>query len=125
MSGNRYLLDTNAPIALINGNPKLLELTSNADHVALSIITVIEFLSFTSLSEKDENLFHEFKDEAEIIDVNIDDILLLEKVISLRKQYKMKLPDCIMAASAISYNCHLISNDTGFNKILTLSVITF
>ena len=125
MSGNRYLLDTNAAIALINGNQQLLQLTSKANHVALSIISVIEFLSFPSLTEKDKNLFFEFKDETEIINVNMDDIILVENIIALRKQYKIKLPDSIMAASAISYNCQLISNDTGFNKIETLSVITF
>ncbi|WP_373527737.1 hypothetical protein [Nostoc sp.] len=38
MSGSRYLLDTNAIIALLQGNSQLLQLLQNADWIGISII---------------------------------------------------------------------------------------
>ena len=44
MSGKRYLLDTNALVALMAGNAGLLSLIKQADWLGVSVINVIEFL---------------------------------------------------------------------------------
>ena len=57
MSGNRYLLDTNAIIALLQKDSNLVKLLQNADWVGVSVISQIEFLAFSGLSEADLRLF--------------------------------------------------------------------
>jgi predicted nucleic acid-binding protein len=41
MSGNRYVLDTNAIVALLQGTPQLIQLLQNADWIAISVISQI------------------------------------------------------------------------------------
>lgn len=53
MNGNRYFLDTNAIIQLLQGNEELIKLLTHADYIAVSIISKIEFLSFTKLFSND------------------------------------------------------------------------
>jgi len=51
MSGERYLLDTNAIVALLQGNSQLIQLLQNADWIGISVISKIEFLAFTGLTQ--------------------------------------------------------------------------
>ncbi len=53
----RFLLDTNAVIALLNGIPSLFQTLQSANWIGISIITELEFLSFSGLSTHDEILF--------------------------------------------------------------------
>ncbi len=50
MNGKRYLLDTNAIIALLNGHEELGNLLASADFVAISVISRLEFLSFAGIT---------------------------------------------------------------------------
>jgi hypothetical protein len=60
MSGNRYLLDTNAIVALLQGNTQLIQVLRNADWIGVSVISQIEFLAFSGLSQTDRQLFQQF-----------------------------------------------------------------
>ena len=90
---------------------------------ALSFISKLELLSFTEIDEKEENVIKSFINECTILNINsnIEDI-----TIKLRKKYKIKLPDAIIAATSIDYNVPLITADRGFSKIqeLKLELIT-
>ena len=67
MSGNRYVLDTNAIVALLQGNYQLVQLLQNADWIGVSVISQIEFLAFSGLSQDDRQLFQLFLQRVEII----------------------------------------------------------
>ena len=54
-------------------------------------------------------------------EINISDEIK-EKTIEIRKKYKTKLPDAIVAASAIVNNIPLITADKGFNQIKELNL---
>lgn len=56
--------------------------------------------------------------------INIDDKVKI-KAIELRKKTKIKLPDCIIAASALAYNIPLITADKGFKKIEDIDLILY
>ncbi|RYG27596.1 MAG: hypothetical protein EOO01_41105, partial [Chitinophagaceae bacterium] len=56
MNGTRYLLDTNAVIAIAKGNSELLARLNAATYVAFSIISAIEFLAFPHLSKEDKDV---------------------------------------------------------------------
>ncbi|WP_228014657.1 hypothetical protein [Fortiea sp. LEGE XX443] len=60
MSGSRYLLDTNAIVTLLQGNLQLLQLLQNADWIGISIVSQIEFLAFSGLSQSDIQVFQQF-----------------------------------------------------------------
>jgi tRNA(fMet)-specific endonuclease VapC len=60
MSGNRYVLDTNAIVALLQGTSQLIQLLQDADWIGVSVINQIEFLAFPGLSQEDRQLFEQF-----------------------------------------------------------------
>ncbi len=60
MNGNRYLLDTNAIIALLQKDSSLVQLLKDAEWVGISVISQIEFLAFSGLTEADILLFQQF-----------------------------------------------------------------
>jgi len=49
----------------------------------------------------------------------------MENIIAIRSSYKLKLPDAVIAATAIYKNATLISNDKHFQNINTLFVLSF
>lgn len=125
MSGTRYLLDTNAVIAITKGNEELLFRLNTANFVAFSIISIIEFLSFPNLSQKDKSVFEEIITEAFVFNLTFDDKKLIEAISKIRIYNRLKLPDAILAATAMINNCTLISNDKEFAKVIDLTTINF
>lgn len=85
MSGNRYLLDTNAIIALLQKNSNLVRLLQNADWIGISVISQIEFLAFSGLSEADLELFEGFLRRVEVISLSSQNKLLIDRIISIRQ----------------------------------------
>jgi tRNA(fMet)-specific endonuclease VapC len=122
MSGNRYLLDTNAIVALLQGNSQLIQLLQNADWAGISVISQIEFLAFSGLSQADRQLFQQFLQRVQVINLAAIDTMLIEKIIEIRRQYRFKLPDAIIAAMAIQNSANLVSADQEFAKVTLLTV---
>ena len=60
MSGNRYVLDTNAIVALLQGNIQFRELLKDAKWLGVSVISQIEFLVFPGLTQDDRQIFEQF-----------------------------------------------------------------
>ncbi|MBD2495096.1 PIN domain-containing protein [Nostoc sp. FACHB-280] len=125
MSGSRYLLDTNAIVALLQGNSKLLQLLQNADWIGISIISQIEFLAFSGLSQADIQVFQQFLQRVEVVSLIASDTVLIQQIIQLRQQYRLKLPDAIIAAMAFQSNAKLVTADQEFAKVSTLTVINW
>ncbi len=114
MSGNRrYILDTNAIISFLSGNLELAKLLDSADYVGISIISYFEFLVFDGLAEKDRACFYEFCEKVEVVPLNNENKQLVTHVMNFRK-HRLKLPDAIIAATAITRNAVLITNDSHF-----------
>ncbi len=63
--------------------------------------------------------------ETEVIDLALHDEELKSIIVAIRMVYKIKLPDAIIAASAISRNAILISNDRDFTRIPFLQLINY
>ena len=124
MSGNRYLLDTNAIVALLQGNSQLIQLLENSNWIGVSVISQIEFLAFSGLSQDDCQIFQQLLLRVEVIDLAGDDALLIEKIIEIRQQYRLKLPDAVIAAIAIQNSANLVTADQEFAKVTILSVIS-
>lgn len=123
MNGNRYLLDTNAIVALLQGNPQLYQLTQNCDWLGVSVISKIEFLAFSGLSQIDCQVFEQFLQRVEVIGLAGNDGVLIDKIIQIRQQYRLKLPDAVIAAMTIQNSASLVTADREFFKVSILRVI--
>ncbi|MDR2841398.1 MAG: PIN domain-containing protein [Paludibacter sp.] len=55
-----------------------------------------------------------------IIDINYH---IKKTAIQIRQNYRVKLPDAIIAATAIQYNLTLVTADKGFSKIAELDLL--
>jgi predicted nucleic acid-binding protein len=120
----QYLVDSNTIIDYVGNkmpDKSLLILDGYFDNnFSLSIISKIEVLGFNDSSDELKR-FGDFIGLANII--YVDDVIA-NKTIELRKIYNIKLPDAIIAATALVYNFVLISrNMSDFKKIDGLNVI--
>ena len=112
----RYLLDTNAIIYLISGR---LAASLPSGQYSFSVISEIELLSYPALSTEDEQKISEL---LTLLDrVELTQVVRLE-AIKLRKQKRLKLPDAIIAASAINRDATLFTNDQALHAISGLTV---
>lgn len=125
MSGKRYLLNTNAIVALLQGSTALVELLQDAEWIGISVISQIEFLAFSQISEEDQKLFEQFLQRVEVINLLADNNSLIEQIIQTRIQYRLKHPDAIVAASALQAGAILITADQEFVKVTNLTVINW
>ena len=116
MNGIDFLADTNALIYILNGNSCMTPFLQN--ELAFSVISELELLSFHGITSEEENNIRLFLLNCKEIPL-ADEIK--EKTIEIRKKYKTKLPDAIVAASAIVNNLPLITADKGFNQIEELN----
>ena len=118
----RCILDTNAIIALLQGED-VLHSCPNLEWVGISIISVLEFLSFPNLATSDRKLFDKFITRVTVIDLSAENIDYLQLCVSIRKENKLKLPDALIAAAAIQNKATLITKDKQLLGIENLKVI--
>lgn len=122
--GAQYLIDSNAiidylsekiPTAGLKFMDAVIDLGPN-----VSVITKIEILGFPTQIEE-EQLLKDFINEALIIPLSEP---VVEQTILLRKSYKIKLPDAIIAATALVHELDLVTrNREDFSKISNLTVL--
>ena len=79
----------------------------------------MELLSYSGITESEENCIKSLLKECEEVALSAE---IKEKTIEIRKKYKTKLPDAIVAASAIVSGLPLITADKGFNQIVELNL---
>ena len=117
--GARYLIDSNAVIEFLGGMlPPIcsnqLEDIVDQDNHSLSIINQIEVLGFNGPAEEMQTL-EAFVSGATLWPLSDE---VVQRTIALRKTYKIKLPDAIIAATALIHDLVLITrNVSDFNKI--------
>jgi len=113
MNGSKILIDTNIALYLFNGDEDLAaELQDKEAYV--SFINELELLGYKGITPHEVNWMELFLEECSIMDFNqgIKDI-----AIDLRRNYKLKLPDAIIAATAIFLGIPLISADGHLIKL--------
>ena len=125
MSGKRYLLDTNAIIQFLAGNASMQEIVANADFLAISVISQLEFFSYPELTEDEERAFFEFISDLAVYDIRSSDVALARETASMRTACSLKLPDAIIAATALVNGCDIVTNDTHFRKQSRVAVKTY
>ena len=116
MNGNGYLLDTNAIVQLLKGNKELIAVLGAADFIATSIVAEMEYLSFSGLTDADVALYQAFRGRIQVYDVPSADTVFTQLVVKARKEHGLKLPDAIIAGTAIAKGLTVLTADDHFKK---------
>lgn len=124
--GLKYVLDTNICLYFLNQTltqEGFILVGSAMDHgeAALSVITQMELLGFAFRSVEEERITEQFV--ADLRPLPLSD-LVVRQTIAIRKSRKIKLPDAIIAATALVHGCALVTrNVSDFSSIEGLEVI--
>jgi predicted nucleic acid-binding protein len=113
-----FIADTNLLIYIHEGNEIIAPFLNY--QFAISFITEVELLGFEGISKSQEKKLLALIDDCYNIDWNEK---IKSKTIEIRRKNKIKLPDAIIAASAIVNELPLVSADKGFTQIDELDFI--
>ena len=113
MTESRFVLDTNAIIFLATGDKAVaaaeLKDKLKAADLFISVISEIELFSKPEMvADEEENLRAFLAERTIIIDLTDD---VKSATIALRRSVKLKLPDCIVAATAVVLDSVLLTAD--------------
>lgn len=121
MNGNKLLLDTNAILYVLSGDETLAKFL-NGKELYISIITELELLSFKKLTNKEIKIINTLLSELLIVNITED---VKKQTIFIRKNSSLKLPDCIIAATAMALDIPLISSDKQLSNLKGLNIIMY
>ncbi|NEQ40630.1 MAG: type II toxin-antitoxin system VapC family toxin [Okeania sp. SIO3I5] len=109
------VLDINVALYYLSG--RLVNPLPNATYF-VSVVTEIELLSYPNLTPVEEVQIRDFLAQIIVVDINYH---IKELAIALRKSYRLKLPDAIVAATAQSQNAELFTNDTKLTNLTEIN----
>ena len=118
------MLDTNAAIYYLQNDPKTIavigRLRRNQQSFMISTITELEIFSFSSLTIEQVVPIDLWLQELNIVP---PDSTIARLGAQLRRQYHLKTPDALIAATAIRYGAPLLTRDKSFRKLKELRVL--
>lgn len=119
--GAPYLMDTNAVIDYLNGKlPASCVAAIDENVIEISVITRMELLAWPGATVTHLEILNKFI--ANGIVHHLDEPTIL-KAIEIRKTKRCKLPDAIIAATAIEMQLTLLTNNSAdFTNIISLSL---
>jgi predicted nucleic acid-binding protein len=121
MSGAKILIDTNIAINLFKGDNHLAILLQDTE-AYVSFIVELELLWYQEIPIEEKSFVETFLDECTIIDINSG---IKEIATYIRRQYNLKLPDAIIAATSIFLGIPLLSSDDHFERVRELIFIFY
>jgi predicted nucleic acid-binding protein len=119
MNGIRLLCDTNPLIYLLDGFTKVGELLDNKQ-IYVSVISELELFGKQNLSPQDSKIIATLLDNCFVIDINQEIKQIYRQI---KQNHGMKLPDAVIAATAVYLDIPLLTFDKGFKGIPNLKLI--
>jgi predicted nucleic acid-binding protein len=120
MGRMKYLYDTNIFIYYladdITVNSWFTEEFLNLQEILVSPIIRIELLSFAGLSKEEEQSIEDLLSQFNTVPLLRE---IENQTIQIKRQYKIKLPDAIIAATAINQDAFLVTRNVGDFKGIT------
>ena len=117
MSGSNLLVDTNFLIYLLNGNAAITPYLGN--NFFISEITEMEMLGVKNLAPSALSIREQLIENCFIVNFNSD---IKEIAIRIKQKSSIKLPDAIVAATAMYISFSLVTADKDFTKIAGLEI---
>lgn len=124
--GQGYLLDTNICLYFLNqvltsGGFGLVSTAIDQGEVALSVVSQIELLGFAFPSQSEQIITEQFVADMPILSLTDT---IVQQIIAIRRKHKIKLPDAMIAATAIEHGFTLVTrNIADFKSIANLALI--
>lgn len=112
MTVSRFVLDTNVILYFLGGR---LADPFPAGAYAISVISELELLAYPGLISSEEQRIRDFLSDVPITDLTQS---VKHHAVSLRKRFSLKLPDAIVAGTALALEATLLIND---QRLLALS----
>ena len=116
----KYLYDTNIFIYYladdITVNSWFTEEFLNLHEILVSPIIRIELLSFVGLSKEEQQSIEDLLSQFNTVSLLRE---IENQTIQIKRQYKIKLPDAIIAATAINQDAFLVTRNVGDFKGIT------
>ena len=124
MNGTAILVFSNVVIDYLIAKlpPEGMKFMSNVvnDIPKISVITKIEVLGYNA-PPKDQKLLDDFVDSSVLLELNNE---IINQTIDLRKSFAIKIPDAIIAATAIALRFDLVTrNENDFKNIPGLKIV--
>jgi toxin FitB len=110
--GMKYLIDTNILIYYFNGSlsasakEKITAILN--DDFNISVISKMEFLGFNRFDSREKQEAARFISFADVLPLSD---AIAERTIQLKQTAKIKLPDAIIGATALSHNLILVTHN--------------
>jgi len=120
--GQGFLVDTNTVIDYIGEKlpENSLEFIDDLE-INLSVVSRIELLVWRNVSDRQLQVIQDFIDASTVF--GLDEEVILESI-KIRKNYRLKLPDAIVAATAIVKKSTLLTrNIKDFERVANLNCI--
>ncbi|HRD53546.1 MAG TPA: type II toxin-antitoxin system VapC family toxin [Flavobacteriales bacterium] len=114
MNGTSIVLDTNICLYLLNGDRQLAAMLADQP-LRISQITRMELLSFAGITREELKRVEVFLESwpVETIHTAIEDL-----AIRIRRKYRLKLPDSIIAATALHLDIPLMTADQRLERLI-------
>lgn len=114
MTGDRIVIDTNIALYLLNGDDELADLLYGKELI-LSNITRMELLSFPDITRGELVKVEVFVKSWPVVEINT---LIEDRAIAVRRKHRLKLPDSIIAATAMHLEIPLITADRAMERLV-------
>jgi predicted nucleic acid-binding protein len=121
MNGEFIFVDTNAIIKFLEGRNDIVNLL-DGKILCMSVITEMELLCKQHITSQERLLIRSFIADCFVIGL---DNTVKEKAIQIRLSNNLKLPDAIVAASAIVMALPIVTSDNQFKTIERLNILLF
>jgi predicted nucleic acid-binding protein len=119
MSGISLFVDTNILIDLSEGKNQISNyLDGNTIHI--SVITEIELLGWPKITQTHKDFFNKLIKDCHVTELSQP---VKDLTIELKQKHKIKLPDAVIAASALFLDIPLLTRDVSFEKIKSLNLL--
>ena len=118
MSGIDFCADTNFAVYHLSGRACVQPYAAAV--LAVSVVTQLELLSKPGMPPVEVAAAELFLETCEVCELTPP---IKELVISLRRQYRLKLPDAIVAATAQWFGVPLLTADKDFARLVGLDVV--
>lgn len=119
MSGVKYLLDTNFILGMLKSTPEVLAVVGSAGlmahQCAFSAITRMELLGYPGITANEDALIRQRLAQFTYLAIST---LIEDKAIELRQSLRVKLPDALIAATALCNGLELLTMDIGLQAVL-------
>jgi len=115
------LIDTNIALYFLGGDEQIAAVL-DGQVVHVSFVTELELLGYPGMDEQEDKLIRDFLDDCVVIDLNGQ---IKSRTVQLRRQYGLKLPDCIIAATACYLGIPIFSADKDFLPVKEIDLMAY